>query len=74
VDREGNSFFEAAVGGTPFLTMNGNRWIGTGHNTVFTDEAGQWWTIYHAVNQEDPFSISPPGSPSGLPCSTRSTG
>jgi len=55
VDKEGNSFLEAAVGGTPFLTMNGNRWIGTGHNTVFVDEAGQWWTIYHAVNQEDPF-------------------
>ena len=35
VDREGNSFLEAAVGGTPFLTMNGNRWVGTGHNTVF---------------------------------------
>ncbi len=55
VDREGNSFLDAAVGGTPFLTMNGNRWIGTGHNTVFEDEGGQWWTIYHAVDQKDPF-------------------
>jgi arabinan endo-1,5-alpha-L-arabinosidase len=55
VDKEGNSFLQANVGGTPFLTMNGNRWIGTGHNTVFVDEAGQWWTIYHAVDQEDPF-------------------
>jgi len=55
VDREGNSFLDAAVGGTPFLTMNGNRWVGTGHNTVFQDEGGQWWTIYHAVDQEDPF-------------------
>jgi arabinan endo-1,5-alpha-L-arabinosidase len=55
LDKEGNSFLEAAVGGTPFLTMNGNRWIGTGHNTVFVDEGGQWWTIYHAVDQEDPF-------------------
>ena len=35
--------------------MNGNRWIGTGHNSVFVDEAGQWWTVYHAVDQEDPF-------------------
>jgi arabinan endo-1,5-alpha-L-arabinosidase len=35
--------------------MNGNRWVGTGHNTVFEDEAGQWWTIYHAVDREDPF-------------------
>ena len=55
VDKEGNSFLEAAVGGTPFLTMNGNRWVGTGHNTVFVDEGGQWWTIYHAVDQRDPF-------------------
>ena len=35
--------------------MNGNRWVGTGHNTVFLDEGGQWWTVYHAVDQEDPF-------------------
>jgi arabinan endo-1,5-alpha-L-arabinosidase len=55
VDREGNSFLDAAVGGTPFLTMNGNRWVGTGHNTVFVDEGGQWWTVYHAVDQRDPF-------------------
>ncbi|HYH74266.1 MAG TPA: family 43 glycosylhydrolase, partial [Nocardioides sp.] len=55
LDREGNSFLETNVGGTPFLTMNGNRWIGTGHNSVFVDEAGQWWTVYHAVDQEDPF-------------------
>ena len=55
VDKEGNSFLDADVGGTPFLTMNGNRWIGTGHNSVFVDESGQWWTVYHAVDQEDPF-------------------
>ena len=55
VDRQGNSFLQAAVGGTPFLTMNGNRWVGTGHNTVFVDEGGQWWTIYHAVDRTDPF-------------------
>jgi len=55
VDRQGNSFLQAAVGGTPFLTMNGNRWVGTGHNTVFVDEGGRWWTIYHAVDGTDPF-------------------
>ncbi len=55
LDREGNSFLDLRVGGTPFLTMNGNRWIGTGHNSVFEDEGGQWWTIYHAVDQRDPF-------------------
>ena len=55
VDKEGNSFLATNVGGTPFLTMNGNRWIGTGHNSVFVDEGGQWWTVYHAVDQADPF-------------------
>jgi arabinan endo-1,5-alpha-L-arabinosidase len=39
------------VGGTPVLQQNGNRWIGAGHNTVFQDPAGQWWTFYHAVDQ-----------------------
>ena len=61
VDQEGNSFLDAAVGGTPFLTMNGNRWVGTGHNSVFVDEGGQWWTVYHAVDQEDPFYAFDPG-------------
>ena len=46
---------DARVGGTPVLTMNGNRWVGTGHNTVFQDFDGQWWTIYHAVDQNDPY-------------------
>jgi arabinan endo-1,5-alpha-L-arabinosidase len=55
VDREGNSLLDIQAGGTPFLTMNGNRWTGTGHNTVFQDAAGDWWTIYHAVDQQDPF-------------------
>ena len=66
LDREGNSFLESAVGGTPFLTMNGNRWVGTGHNSVFVDEGGQWWTIYHAVDQEDPFFDFAEGSATRL--------
>jgi arabinan endo-1,5-alpha-L-arabinosidase len=37
------------------LSMNGNRWVGTGHNTVFQDAAGQWWTAYHAVDRNDPY-------------------
>ena len=55
VDREGNSLLDGRVGGTPVISMNGNRWIGTGHNTVFRDFAGQWWTVYHAVDRADPF-------------------
>ncbi|MEJ7748281.1 MAG: family 43 glycosylhydrolase [Candidatus Limnocylindrales bacterium] len=46
---------DGRVGGTPVIYQNGNRWIGTGHNTVFRDFDGQWWTIYHAVEVEDPY-------------------
>ena len=55
VDREGVSLMSGRVGGTPVISMNGDRWVGPGHNTVFTDFAGQWWTIYHAVDRNDPY-------------------
>ena len=34
--------------------MNGDRWIGPGHNAVVTDTSGQDWFVYHAVNRADP--------------------
>jgi arabinan endo-1,5-alpha-L-arabinosidase len=46
---------DARAGGTPILSMNGNRWVGTGHNTVFNDLDGQSWTIYHAIDRFDPY-------------------
>ncbi|MEO7837888.1 MAG: family 43 glycosylhydrolase [Anaerolineales bacterium] len=55
VDREGVSLLAGRVGGTPVLSMNGNRWVGTGHNSVFQDFDGQWWTVYHAVDRDDPY-------------------
>ncbi len=66
VDRDGVSLNDnegpneadpttARVGGTPVISMNGNRWVGPGHNTVFQDLSGQWWTIYHAVDVNDPY-------------------
>ncbi len=55
VDREGASLLAGRVGGTPVISMNGNRWVGTGHNTVFQDFAGQWWTMYHGVDRNDPY-------------------
>ena len=55
VDREGTSLLAGRVGGTPVISMNGNRWVGTGHNSVFTDFSGQWWTVYHAVDRNDPY-------------------
>jgi arabinan endo-1,5-alpha-L-arabinosidase len=35
--------------------MNGNRWVGPGHNSVFEDLSGQSWTVYHAVDRNDPY-------------------
>ena len=55
VDKQGNSLLAGRVGGTPVLSMNGNRWVGLGHNSTFRDYDGQWWTAYHAVNRFDPF-------------------
>jgi arabinan endo-1,5-alpha-L-arabinosidase len=52
---------DARAGGTPVLYQNGNRWVGPGHNTVFVDYSGQWWTIYHAVNVNDPYFAGAPG-------------
>jgi len=55
LDRYGNDMAKGRAGGTPFLLQNGNRWVGPGHNTVFPDAAGQWWTIYHAIDLDEPF-------------------
>jgi arabinan endo-1,5-alpha-L-arabinosidase len=55
LDREGNAMSAVRAGGTLLLAQNGNRWIGPGHNTVFADAAGQWWTIYHAIDRGQPF-------------------
>lgn len=54
-DRDGVSVLAGRVGGTPVLTQNGNHWVGTGHNTGFTDYSGQDWLIYHAVDRNDPY-------------------
>jgi arabinan endo-1,5-alpha-L-arabinosidase len=61
VDRDGRSLLAGRVGGTPVLLPNGNRWVGVGHNTVLSDDAGQWWTIYHAVDEGDPYFETDPG-------------
>lgn len=54
-DREGVSLLAGQVGGTPVLSANGNRWVGAGSSTVFTDGAGQDWLLYHAVDRTDPY-------------------
>lgn len=54
-DREGVSLLDSRVGGTPVITLNGNQWVGTGHNSVFTDAAGNWFTAFHGIDQGDPY-------------------
>jgi arabinan endo-1,5-alpha-L-arabinosidase len=61
VDREGQPLLAGRVGGSPVLLPNGNRWLGVGHNSVFTDATGRWWTIYHAVDRRDPYFATDPG-------------
>ena len=61
VDQVGSSLLESRVGGTPVLSMNGNRWVGPGHNSVLIDFDGQWWTTYHAVDRDDPYFAGAPG-------------
>jgi len=55
VDSDGASLLDSRVGGTPVITMNGNRFVGPGHNAIFTDASGQDWMLYHAVDLNKPF-------------------
>ncbi len=55
VDREGVPLLAGRVGGTPVISMNGNRWVGPGHNAIVTDLAGQDWFFYHAVDRNDAY-------------------
>jgi arabinan endo-1,5-alpha-L-arabinosidase len=62
VDRDGASFLEGRIGGTPVITQNGNRWVGPGHSTIFTDFANQDWLLYHAIDRTDPYFANAVGS------------
>ncbi len=55
IDADGTSLLDSRVGGTPVLNMNGNRFVGPGHNAIFTDASGQDWMLYHAVDMNRPY-------------------
>ncbi|MEV0717200.1 family 43 glycosylhydrolase [Asanoa sp. NPDC050611] len=61
VDRDGHSLLASRVGGTPVIQPNGNRWIGTGHNAVVTDDRGRDWFVYHAIDRGQPYLDEPYG-------------
>jgi arabinan endo-1,5-alpha-L-arabinosidase len=60
-DRDGISLVTSRVGGSIVVTPNGNTWVGTGHNAVVTDLAGQDWLVYHAIDRRDPYLDEPFG-------------
>ncbi len=60
-DREGVSFLDQGVGGTPVLVQNGNGWIGPGHVSVIADTAGASLMFYHAIEEKRPFLDGSPG-------------
>ncbi|HEY0070694.1 MAG TPA: family 43 glycosylhydrolase, partial [Chloroflexia bacterium] len=63
LDKNGFSMNESVsggrAGGSVVISMNGNRWMGPGHNSVVTDEAGQDWFVYHAIDRADPYFTDP---------------
>jgi hypothetical protein len=61
VDANGVSLAASRAGGTPVVTQNGNRWIGTGHNGLITDLSGQDYLVYHAIDRNAPYLDQPYG-------------
>ena len=61
VDRNGVPLTVSRTGGTPVISPNGNRWVGTGHNAVATDACGQDWLVYHAIDRAVPYLDEPFG-------------
>ncbi|MBG0824152.1 family 43 glycosylhydrolase [Planomonospora sp. ID91781] len=61
LDREKVPLVTSRAGGTIVIAPNGNRWVGTGHNAVVTDPAGQDWLVYHAIDRADPYLDEPFG-------------
>ncbi|MDQ3703703.1 MAG: family 43 glycosylhydrolase [Chloroflexota bacterium] len=63
LDKNGHSLDEdvsgGRAGGSVVLSMNGNKWVGPGHNSVISDTAGQDWFIYHAIDRSDPYFTRP---------------
>lgn len=62
LDDQGVSMLASRSGGTVVVAPNGeNRWIGTGHNAMVTDDAGQTWLAYHAIDKNRPYLDGAPG-------------
>jgi arabinan endo-1,5-alpha-L-arabinosidase len=61
LDQNGVDMTSFAPGGYVAIAANGNRWIGPGGNVVFTDDAGQDYMLYHAIDATAPYFDGYPG-------------
>jgi arabinan endo-1,5-alpha-L-arabinosidase len=46
--------WDLRYGGGEFVLLRNDDWIGPGHVTVVTDDAGVDWLIYHAIPPDNP--------------------
>ncbi|AMS05694.1 glycoside hydrolase family 43 [Acidipropionibacterium acidipropionici] len=61
LDEDGVSMNASATGGKLVVAQNGNKWIGPGHNAMFTDAAGQSYLVYHALDRNNAWLTTPGG-------------
>ena len=61
LEKSGTPMTSTNTGGTEVLAQNGNNWIGPGGNTLFTDESGLDYMLYHAVSLATPVVMGTPG-------------
>lgn len=62
LDQYGVSLNTVAPGGSMVIASNGNRWVGPGGNVVFTDDSGQDYMLYHAIDLTAPYFDGFPGA------------
>ena len=62
LDKDGVSLNTFAPGGSLSIAANGNRWVGPGGNVVFTDDSGQDYMLYHAVDMNASYFDGFPGA------------
>jgi arabinan endo-1,5-alpha-L-arabinosidase len=60
-DENGVALETFAPGGFISIAANGNKWVGPGGNVIFTDDAGQEYMLYHAVDRFSPYFAGYPG-------------
>ena len=55
LDRDGVSLLDRGPAAPPCSRPPATAGSAPGHTSTFVDRGGQWWTVYHAVDQARPF-------------------